>query len=92
MPSFRSKVKRALKEPPHVVVARIWNRLARVLRERRQRRLDQSCASYLLDSTPQPLARLVRVPVPASLAPHAEMLFTLARLANRKAGVADRTW
>ena len=79
MPSFPSKVKRALKEPPLVVVARIWNRLARVLREGRQRRLDQSCASYLLDGTPQPLARLVRVPVPASLAPHAEMLFTLAR-------------
>ena len=81
MPSFRSNAARALKLPPHVAASRIWNRLTRIRRDGRQRNLDASVASYLLDSTPQSLARLARVPSPASLAPHAEMLFELGRQA-----------
>jgi hypothetical protein len=81
MPSFRSKLGRALKGPPHVVAARLWSRLARIPGERRQRRLDEGLASYLLDGTRQPLARLLQVPGSASLAPHAEMLFTLSQQA-----------
>jgi len=81
MPSFRSNLGRALKLPPRVAAAKIWSRLVRVRQERRMRRLDDRLASYLLDSAPQMLARLVRVPSSVSLAPHAEILLTLARRA-----------
>lgn len=81
MPSFRAYAGRALKLPPRVLIAKVCNRLARICRDRRQRSLDEVVPSHLPDGTPQALARLVRSPSPASLAPHAEMLFELARQA-----------
>jgi len=81
MRSFRSFAAYALTRPPHTVASRIWNELARIIRDRRQRRMDQDFPTYLLDAAPRTLAQLVRVPGPASLAPHAETLGALARRA-----------
>jgi Heparinase II/III-like protein/Heparinase II/III N-terminus len=73
------RVAQALRRPPRLVAARILNRLERVPREWRQRRLDRRLPTYLLDSQPRSLTTRLALPDRASLAPHREALLALAR-------------
>ena len=73
------RVAQALRRPPRLVAARIFDRLERVPREWRQRRLDRRLPTYLLGSQPRSLTTRLSIPAPASLAPHCEALLALAR-------------
>src|SRR5262245_42549110 len=79
MRSFRTLAAYALTRSPRTVASRVWNELARLPSDLRQRRLDREFGTYIVSVDRHPLSRLVQGPGPAFLAPHAETLLDLAR-------------